>query len=804
MEAGGAFSVRPLSFVGRESELEELFDLIQSGERLITVVAPGGYGKSRLVERLIEEEGDQFTNGATEVLLASVSDPTRIADATADALDVQLTAAQPPAQQLFDYLRNKHILLHFDNFEHLIDGASFLTALLDNTVHTIVLVTSREVLGVFGECVYQLGSLPTESTNGLWSSPHYSASSRLFADRAALVDPQFVLDDQTAPAVAEICNDLEGVPLAIELAAAWADEYSLDDLHNELHWQIDLAAKSADVPKRHRSVRASCDWSYQLLNEEQQLLLRSVSIFAGGFFVDTARQLLPMVDLTAELEALVRKSWLRSSQVLGEPRYQMANSAIREYAFQRLLNSDDYELTVATHCRIFGQFIELQAGELKSAHQVRAARLIALELENLLEASRTAVARDDIELLKPLVANLHEYLLRVGGARECLARYGDFLAKARDLGSHELRVNALLALANASVETGEYERARALVTEAAGQLTESGTSQLRAQCAAVLARVEKYEGNHSEARYQFNVALSLLRDLKDSWGIAAMLHGLGQVEMVESNYETSRTLIGESVNLRREIGDAHGVAACLNDLGNMEYRQGHSDEARKLHSESLEIRRSLGDKRGIAQSLNNLGNVEFAECDYVSAWTLYSESMAIRQEIGERFGIAASLNNLGNVQYCEGNYEEAKKLHEEGLAIKREIGDRIGASYSLNNLANINIKLNDQVQARTQLIEALLIAKELNSAECMLAALANTCPLLAATGSARVARLLYFAVQHLLEQEQIALDPMDGGMLEDGGRSALEQLDRSEDAELEAEAREFSMRDAVSLALKEL
>ncbi|HES58514.1 MAG TPA: tetratricopeptide repeat protein, partial [Firmicutes bacterium] len=736
--------------------------------------------------------------------LASLTDPERIPAATADALDLQLHGVQDPERQVFDYLRRKQMLLHFDNFEHLVEGNGFVTELLRHAPRVTVLVTSRERLGLAGELVFRLDSLPTGNGNGVWTPHSYSAASRLFANRATLVNPQFVLDDQTARAVETICNDLEGVPLAIELAAAWTDQYELSELHRELHWQIDLASKSPDVPERHRSVRASCDWSFQLLNEGQRLLLRSVAMFAGGFFLETARQLLPLPDIADELDALVRKSWLRTSMVLGRTRFEMHNSAIREYAFQQLLGSDDYELTVNTHCRIFGQFIAEQARELKSERQIEATRRIALELENLIEASRTAVARDQPDLIVPLVDNLHEFLLLVGGAWECLARYREFLAKGRELEHREIVIGSLLALAAAHIETGDYELARALAGEAGGVLDQTDANADRARCAEILAVVDKFEGNHAESRYQYNLALSLLRDLADRHGVAAVLHGLGQVEMIESNFETARSLIGESVALRREIGDAHGVASCLSDLGNMEYRQGHFPEARELHSESLAIRRSLGDRRGIGQSLSNLGNVEFSECDYGAAWSLYSESLAIRQEIGERFGIAASLNNLGNVQYCEGNLEEARRLHEDGLEIKREIGDRIGVSYSLNNLGNISIRLEDFPAAREQLSEALLIARELNSVVCLIAALANCSCLIALRGSARPARILYWAVHNMLEAEQQALDPMDSGMLEEGGKQALSRIAPAEDPDLQEEARRLSYEQLVALALKEL
>ena len=800
----GKSSVSAHTFIGRQQELQELTQLLKYGRKLVTVVAPGGYGKSRLLLELCTQMQNEYTHGVTVVLLAAVSDSKRVLIVTAEALGMQLKGQQEPLTQLADYLREKQLLLYFDNFEHLLDGRDIVESLLSAAPGLQILISSREPLQLKSEYIYQLDALPVDSLplgKGISSLP---PAIQLFADRAQSANPLFMVTDQNLDEIGEICAVLDGVPLAIELAAAWSDALDLQQLRRELREQLDITATAEDVPERHRSVRASCDWSLRLLTEEQQLVLRCVAVFRGGFSLDAASAVIPLQQLPTVLEMLLIKNWIYSAVYDGEQRYLMHDAAIREYAYQQLLNSEDFEVVVQAHASYYARYCSQYSKQLQGHGQLGAVGRLKQELSNILQALDTVLHRTAVEPLELLAAGLAEHLILIGSVRLCRELYLEIVAKARELHSLAAELAGLLGLAEAEVQLGAYAAARAACQQA---LQLAGTGQrhaAQAQISLLLGEVERLEGRHTQARELASQALQQARSCNVDFLAARALHELARIELTESNYSKARQLSQQVLRIRRELDDLHGTAACLNDIGTTYYREGRLDEARLEHSASLEIRRQLGDLHGIAQSLSNLGNVEFSRCDYPAAWTLYSESLQLRREIGERFGIAACLNNLGNVEYCEGNFADARRLHEEGLAIKREIGDRIGISFSLNNLGNISVQLKQTQRAAQELLEAINIARELHSIEGLLAPLAVSSQLLATCDRLNSAAILSCGLPRHLEQTTIALDPMDRGPLETAEQYLRQKLPTGTLATHRAIGLRMSMSDLAQLAIGEL
>ena len=329
----------PGAFIGRETELKELTELLTGSQpsRLVTLIASGGYGKSRLAAQLSANLLDEYENGVFEVRLAPLSDHTRIPEAISTATGFQFYGKEPPKEQILNYLREKKMLLHFDNFEHLLEGAGLVNDIIQAAPGVSVLVTSREPLRFREEKIFRLSPL----TTGLDSD-----SVKLFAERAKMVKRDFVLDAVTTPGVARICSALDGVPLSIELAAAWADSFTLEELADEMDNQLELTSRMSDVPERHRSVRASCDWSWGRLNEQQRLMLMRCSVFKGGFFIDAAQAVLGLKGMASRkmLADLCDKSWLYTreirwdiaGEVTAQTRYQIRDAAAREYAWEML------------------------------------------------------------------------------------------------------------------------------------------------------------------------------------------------------------------------------------------------------------------------------------------------------------------------------------------------------------------------------------------------------------------------------------------------------------------------------------
>jgi tetratricopeptide (TPR) repeat protein len=800
----GTFDTRDkLAFIGRQQELSELQYLLDRGTRLITVVAPGGYGKSRLVEELLMTLPVREGMERYVVQLAPIGDHRRIPWATADAIGLRLTDAENPEQQLVNFLEGKRAVIYFDNFEHVLQGAPVLSQLLE-VEGVQILVTSREPLQLEQEYLYQLKPLPVGGYDGISKPEQYSPAVKLFANRAALADATFVVSSDNVNQVVDVCQALSGVPLAIELTAAWADKFDLARLQDEIKHLLDIKARTEELPERHRSVRASCDWSYSLLDEYQQLAIRCFSVFRGAFSVDAARAIFPIADLDETLAVLHNKSWLALSRSAPGMHYVIHNEAIREYAYQVLLNSADYDIAVKTHCIYFGKLLERECSKLHTDDQLTALANLNAVIEDVYFAVETAVNLMDAELLRPLAEHLHSYLLLEGAAKPCAHYYETICELAAEQGLIEIQAVSEYALGAALRNLGDYEGAKKHSERAKLAAAKAGMPRIAALAEITYADACRIEGDHAAARLRYFAGMEQLRALDDKYGVAIALFGLGRTAETESDFNTARDLILESLYIQRELGSKYGMAHCLNSLGNMAYREGNYDEAREMNQESLKLRRQLGDKRGIAQSLCNLGNVEFSECDYPSAWALYTESLEIRNDIGEKFGIAASLNNMGNVQYCEGNYEEAIRLLHEALALKREIRDNLGCSFSLNNIGNTCIMLKDYSTASRAFQEAAIIARDVGSVECILAPIAMSSSLLAELGKYAPSAVLAAGVRKQYEESGIAQDPMDSGMLQAGEREVHSALSPEELARLQATGEAMSLPALLAFALDNL
>ncbi len=796
--------IQPNEFIGRAREVLELRKLlVEDKRRLITITAPGGYGKSRLATQLCANLLEHYENGVFEVLLSPIREHTRIVAATANALGFQFYDPSEPAHQLTDYLREKQVLLLFDNFEHLTEGKQLIPEILEKAPDVNVLVTSREPLRLRAEMIFRLNPLLLARRDEA-AMDELADAVALFVERASLVKHDFAVTEENLSLVQRICEKLDGVPLAIELAAAWSDFFSLPELLSQVERQLGLTARTDDVPEKHRSIRASLDWSYSLLQDSEKRVLRAVSVFQNGFFLEVARAVVQREDLLHVLAELCDKSWLFSRDIEGQSRFFLRDAAAREYALEILRRSDEWEETVIAHSRCYAGLLEKEGSALDGKGQLEAIKAIGLELENICEALDTAVRRDDAGLLLPFARYLHEYLIMVGGFQEAVEHYRRILDAAIHFESSLVLLHAHLGLGDVLLHLGRYDEARKECLDALELAEYLDDPHALASAKNVLGDVELFKGNYGASRNFHNESLAIQRAADDRSGVACSLHALGFVEFTEGNYPAARSLYQESIATRREIGDRHGMAQTLNRLGNMEYYAGNYDAARSCHTESLAIQRELGDRYGIAQSLNSLGNVAFCECDYAATRRLYEESLTIRQEIGDRFGIAASLNNLGNVEYCEGNYDAARSTHLKGLAIKREIGDRNGVSFSLNNLGNIAVRQRDYAQAGEWLKEALQIAKEISSIIAIIAPLAVSTGLFAATGDLNACGILAHGA--LLQEKKLGtpFDPMDQSMLDEGMDKLRESFPADELKTLKSRAEKMSLEDLVDFALEAL
>ncbi len=650
------------SFVGRERELAEIKRLLPS-TRLLTLMGTGGIGKTRLALQAAAEVRDAYRDGVWFVDLSPLIDPALVPSALARVLKVKESAAVPLVKTLSDHLQGREMLLILDNCEQVLAACADLAdALLQATTKVTIVATSREPLHVGGEQIYPVTALPLPDRAGGAKSIARSDAVQLFVERARAHRPSFDLEGPRARAVADICLRLDGIPLALELAAARVAVLPVEQIERLLDQRFRLltSGSGSDVP-RHQTLRAMLDWSYDLLEENEKQLLARFSVFAGGFTLAAAEAVaigdpIAKDDVVYLLIALVEQSLVVADE--DGDRYRMLET-VREYAREKLAASGSAELMRAQHRDYFLALAEEAEPKLMGAQQVEWLRRLEEEHENL----RAAL---DWSLMEAESSGS----LRLCGA---LARFWNTRGHFS-----EGRAWCARILGNAGANVRTKERAKAL--NAAGALAH-------------------LQGDYPAARERYEERLAIARELGSKTTIASSLINLGSAVKAQGDAPIARAMYEEALAIAREQGHQELIAGALNNLGSLVRELGDLSGARTLYEESLVIKRAQGDKQGIANTLNNLGLVASAESEFASARALYEESLAIKRELGDQQGIANSLNNLAAMALEQGEFATARGLDEASLAIERELMNRRGITNSLEGLAAVHAGLGDPLRA---------------------------------------------------------------------------------------------------------
>jgi predicted ATPase/predicted Ser/Thr protein kinase len=643
-------------FVGRRAELAALIPLLlDSSIRLITLTGPGGTGKTRLAIQAATDLATQFPGGIYFVNLAPTLDEAMVISAIAQAAGIRERAGRTFHELVKEHFQNRgSALLVLDNFEQVAAAASEITELLDACPAVKVMVTSRIVLRVYGEHEFPVSPLPLPdaavplSPGRLLDYPSIS----LFVRRAAAVKPDFRLNVQNAQAVTELCRRLDGLPLAIELAAARVKVLPPGGLLARIESRLDLLTGGArDLPERQRTLRRTIDWSHDLLLPAEQLLFRRLAAFVGGFTLEAAEAACNTqddlgMDLFEGVASLVDKSLLiQTDSTDGEPRFAMLET-IREYGLERLK----------------------LGGELEAVRRAHAAYCLVLAEEGLAAMSapeqETWLARCDAEsdnfraAIEYLVtAKDAEWGLRLGAA---LLRFWE---SREQLTEGRAALRALLDITG--TDGLSVHRARALF--ASGLLADA---QLDAASADEFTRR----------------SLDIHRQLGDKQGIATVLNALAFQASRRGNYDAAQSYMQQALGIWREFG-ADKIALALTNVANIAKKQGDYKTARSTYEEILEIFQSLGDVRGIASALSGLGDVAAAQKEYDRARSYFEESLKQLRQIGDRWEFASVLRDLGNLSRREKDYSSAAKAYREALGIFCELGHQRGVARVLEHLA---------------------------------------------------------------------------------------------------------------------
>ncbi|HEX6287967.1 MAG TPA: tetratricopeptide repeat protein [Herpetosiphonaceae bacterium] len=758
--------------IGREREVAAVrILLLRDSVRLVTLSGAPGIGKTRLGIQVASELLGAFGDGVFFVALATIFDPALVAATIAQTLNIREDGKGSSWDVLRDALRNKHMLLVLDNFEQVLSAAPPLVELLVSCPRLKLLITSRAVLHLSGEHEFIVPPLALPDPGRL---PPVAALARyaavdLFVQRTQALRPDFTLTEANAPAVAEICVRLDGLPLAIELAAARSKLFAPQALLTRLTSRLKLLTGGAhDLPARQQTLRSTIDWSYDLLDESEQALFRQLGIFVGGCTLDAVGAICgsqrldraqgghlldpPSSLLSSQvldrLTSLVDRSLLRQAEgVAGEPRFFMLETS-REYALDRLAAHGETDDLRQQHARFFLALAEHVELRLHGSDQV----LLLDRLEQDHDNMRTA-------LVWLLESRHMEAGLRLAGALGRFWSVRGYVTEGRGW------LEKLLA------ETSEQTLVRAKALHWAGVLASRQVDYAAAQThyarslalyrqhcnrqgiAAVLTGLGELahgQGDYRAARQCFEESLALCRELDDTWGVTRALSGLGAISRDTGDNVTARALFEESLALCRALDDTWGIARLLYRLGSAAYYLGDHALEYACYQESLGIWQALGDKSGMAASLHNLGRVALNEGDYVAGHARLTESLALYQELGDKKGIAVALTNLGELARSLGNDAQAAAYYEEGLALYREMADKWRIAISLHNLGHVAHHQDDHRRAATLFHESLAVYRTLENRVGIAMCLAGLAGVAGTRGQPERAARLFGAAEEML------------------------------------------------------
>ena len=751
-------------FVGRARELGEVQSTLRSA-RLVTLTGTGGSGKTRLALQVAADLLEEHPDGTWFVEFAGTADPTLVPRVVSSTLGIREQQGRLILDTLVHHLATKATLLVLDNCEHLLDACAALAdRLLRACAGLTVLVTSREPLGITGEVVRRVPPLSVPAAALAPSAEAVAAfeAVQLFVDRAVAAEPRFSLTDANAAAVVAICRRLEGIPLALELAAARLQALTVEQLRDRLEDRFRLlTGGSRTALPRQRTLRATMDWSHDLLTEPERILLRRLSVFAGGFSLDAAeqvcgdRQVAPE-DVLDLLTRLVDRSLALLETSPASGRYRLLET-IREYALEKLRAAGEEPELRQRHLIYCIGFAEPAEPALRGPDQQAWLDRLHAELDNFRAAFGWSVRQQDPGPALRLASALLEFWVVRADWSEGL----EWVERALDLpGEVEpaVRMKALRAAAELADVLSDYPRSTARYEESLAIARVLGDKRAIAMALDGLAHEAQRVGRIAEARPLIEESVALLREVGDEPSIARSLGGLA---WLAGNYAKARALWNENLAIRRRLGNRESVGWSVIQVGHATQGEGDYAAARAAYEESLSIGRNLGYKRMIARSLTQLAEVALLEGKAAEARGLFEETLPIWEEIGHKSGLRDSLRGLGDVARQEGDLQGAESFLQQSREVSRAIGSLEGEARALQSLGTVAMSQGDYERAESLHLQALDLLQRMEHLDGIAVSLRALGTVAAAAGRLHQAARLLSASEALRERVSGTVSPWD-------------------------------------------
>lgn len=752
---------QPTPFIGRKVELDALDELISDPEVcLVTILGAGGMGKTRLALAVAEEqllatesangkEAPRFPNGVFFVSLAPLDSTDHLLSTIAKAVSFQFYQGVEPNKQMLDYFRDKGTLLIMDNFEHLLDGAQVLAEILKAAPRVKALATSREKLNLRGETVYSLQGM-TFPTNGFEADTARSkiedgySAVKLFVQSARRMHPgiEFTVDDLRN--VALICQLVDGMPLGVELAAAWIEMLSPEEIASEIQDNLDfLEAERRDAPERHQSIRAVFDYTWKMVGDEEREVFEKLSIFRGGFTRKAAERVTG-ASLKV-INALANKSLIQRAQ---DGRYEI-HELLRQYAQEKLGRDPEKKDQLRDrHSEYFAEFVDQREAAIIDGDQGET----LTEMDNIRAGWQWAVTREKIPDIRAQMLSLFWLYEFQGWYREAEASFewaADLLRMEVPVGDKGIVFGYMLAFLAVFFErVGSYEKGLQFLRESRAILRQLDAQQESAH-ANMLAFHLGITTDYEEQKKSLNESLSTYGDLGIRWGMVNALMYLGLSALANNEYERAEKYFREQLKISRETNNRRGISWSYIGLGRLAQVQEDYVHAQRYFTDSLAASKEIGYQFNIFLNLCDLGNNAILLEDYETAQECFEEAFILGENSGNQIWMVESINGLGDIALAMGELNEAKKHYQEALSKYQDLDQQVAIGSVLCDLGNLALALDDAQEARDRYQSALEIGVNAQDEVLCLEVLAGLAAMLNAAGDAeRAVELAVITVNH--------------------------------------------------------